>query len=208
MGLYSPSWVLQWAHTVSICPSLVILTFIIWSRHCPLSSLTIITKSLLRFSWWFSRWRIHLQCRRHQRWGSDPWVGKIPLEKGMATHFSIFAWRIPWTEEPGGFMGSQRVRHNWVTKHTAEHKSLLLARNLEIFFSVCLLCKTLNNFLIMGLFVTVIPFYSSIFTWFAFFYRFWWLSEWSIWLCKEFVFLAADWGRDCFVLLCCSDISR
>ena len=37
-----------------------------------------------------------------------------PLEKEMATHSSILAWRIPWTEEPGGlqFMGSQRVRHN------------------------------------------------------------------------------------------------
>ena len=34
-----------------------------------------------------------------------------PLEKGMATHSSILAWRIPWTEEPGGLqsMGSQRV---------------------------------------------------------------------------------------------------
>ena len=34
-----------------------------------------------------------------------------PLEKGMATHSSIHAWRIPWTEEPGGLqsMGSQRV---------------------------------------------------------------------------------------------------
>ena len=34
-----------------------------------------------------------------------------PLEKGMATHSSILAWRIPWTEEPGGlqFTGSQRV---------------------------------------------------------------------------------------------------
>ena len=33
----------------------------------------------------------------------------------MATHSSILAWRIPWTEEPGGLqsMGSQRVRHNW-----------------------------------------------------------------------------------------------
>ena len=30
----------------------------------------------------------------------DPWVGKIPLEKGMATHSSILAWRIPWTGEP------------------------------------------------------------------------------------------------------------
>ena len=37
---------------------------------------------------------------------------EIPLEKGMATHSSIPAWRIPWTEEPGGLqsMESQRVR--------------------------------------------------------------------------------------------------
>ena len=37
-----------------------------------------------------------------------------PLEKGMATHSSILAWRIPWTEEPGGLqsMGLQRVRHD------------------------------------------------------------------------------------------------
>ena len=36
------------------------------------------------------------------------------LEKGMATHSSILAWRIPWTEEPGRLqsMGSQRVRHD------------------------------------------------------------------------------------------------
>ena len=34
-------------------------------------------------------------------------------EKGMATHSSVLAWRIPWTEEPGGLlsMGSQTVRH-------------------------------------------------------------------------------------------------
>ena len=40
-----------------------------------------------------------------------------PLEKGMATHSSILAWRIPWTEEPDGIqsMGSQRVGHDWVT---------------------------------------------------------------------------------------------
>ena len=37
-----------------------------------------------------------------------------PLEKGMATHSSILAWRIPWTEESGGLqsMGSQRVGHD------------------------------------------------------------------------------------------------
>ena len=40
-----------------------------------------------------------------------------PLEKGMATHSSIFAWRIPWTEEPGGLqsMRQQRDRHDWAT---------------------------------------------------------------------------------------------
>ena len=49
------------------------------------------------------------------------WVWSLgqedPLEKGMATHSSIFAWRIPWTEEPGGLQstGSQRVRHDRVT---------------------------------------------------------------------------------------------
>jgi len=37
-----------------------------------------------------------------------------PLEKGMATHSSALAWRISWTEKPGGLqpMGSQRVGHN------------------------------------------------------------------------------------------------
>ena len=37
-----------------------------------------------------------------------------PLEKGMATHSSILAWKIPWMEEPGRllFMGSQRVGHD------------------------------------------------------------------------------------------------
>ena len=40
-----------------------------------------------------------------------------PLEKERATHSSTLAWKIPWTEEPGGpqSMGSQRVRHDWAT---------------------------------------------------------------------------------------------
>ena len=39
---------------------------------------------------------------------------EVPLEKGMATHSIILAWRIPWTKEPGGLqsMGSQRVGHD------------------------------------------------------------------------------------------------
>ena len=40
-----------------------------------------------------------------------------PLEKEMATHSSILAWKIPWTEDPGRlqFMGLQKVRHDWAT---------------------------------------------------------------------------------------------
>ena len=46
----------------------------------------------------------------------ETWVSSLgeedPLEKGMATHSSILAWRIPWTEEPGGLqsMGTQKSR--------------------------------------------------------------------------------------------------
>ena len=52
----------------------------------------------------------------------DTWVWSLgwedPLEKRIATQSTIFAWRIPWTEEPGRVrsMESQRVRCNWVTK--------------------------------------------------------------------------------------------
>ena len=53
------------------------------------------------------------------RW--ETWVPSLgqedPLEKGMAMHSSILAWRIPWTEEPGGLqsMGSQRVGYDRAT---------------------------------------------------------------------------------------------
>ena len=40
-----------------------------------------------------------------------------PLEKGMAAHYSIFAWESPWTEEPAGLqsMVSQRIKYDWQT---------------------------------------------------------------------------------------------
>ena len=55
------------------------------------------------------------QCRRHKRRIFDPWCWEDTLEESMATHSSIFACRIPGSEEPDGlqFTGSQRVRHNW-----------------------------------------------------------------------------------------------
>ena len=54
----------------------------------------------------------------------ETWVQSLgwedPLEKGMATHSNILAWRISWTEESGRlqFTGSQRVRHDWATSNT------------------------------------------------------------------------------------------
>ena len=56
------------------------------------------------------------QCRTHKRRAQSlGW--EDPLEEGMATPSGILAWRIPWTEEPGGLQsaGSQRVRHDSVT---------------------------------------------------------------------------------------------
>ena len=56
-----------------------------------------------------------------------------PLQKGMATHSSVLAWRIPWAEEPSGLqsMGLHRVGHNWATN---THQILRV--------------KILNNFLL------------------------------------------------------------
>jgi len=60
----------------------------------------------------------------------ETWVGSLgqedPLEEGMATRSSILAWRIQWTEEPGGLqsLGSQTAGHNWsdlAHTHTYTH---------------------------------------------------------------------------------------
>ena len=57
--------------------------------------------------------RIHQPTQETQATQVQSLGGEDPLEEEMATHSSILAWRIPWTEEPGGLqsMGSQRVRH-------------------------------------------------------------------------------------------------
>ena len=67
----------------------------------------------------------------------EMWVQSLswedPLEKEMATHSSILAWRIPRTEEPCGLqsMGSQRVRHDWATE---EHFILHQVTDLRLLF--------------------------------------------------------------------------
>ena len=53
-----------------------------------------------------------------KQWDVETQVGSLgqedPLEEEMTTHSGILAWRIPWTEEPGGLwcVGSQRIRHD------------------------------------------------------------------------------------------------
>ena len=62
------------------------------------------------------------------------WVWSLgredPLEEEMTIHSSILAWRIPWTEEPGGLqsMGSWRVWHEWAHTHTSSVSSVVQRR--------------------------------------------------------------------------------
>ena len=57
-----------------------------------------------------------------------------PLEEGMATHSSILAWRISWTEEPGGLQsaGSQRFGHNG-----SDSAHILRDQNTQVFAPWC-----------------------------------------------------------------------
>ena len=61
--------------------------------------------------------------RRCKRPGLGPRVREDPWEEGMAFYSSIFAWRIPWAEEPGRLqsIGSHRVRHDWRDDLTCMH---------------------------------------------------------------------------------------
>ena len=58
------------------------------------------------------------QCKRRKRHGFSPWVRKIPLEKEMATRYSILAWRIPWTVEPGGLQSMELQSRTWLSTYT------------------------------------------------------------------------------------------
>ena len=61
------------------------------------------------------------------------WETWVWSQDGRWSHSSILAWRIPWTEEPGGLqsMGSQRVGHNWVTNPFTFHLVLTSQRSLK-----------------------------------------------------------------------------
>ena len=88
---------------------------ILWSLY--------IFNCLTSISLWikFPQWlRIWMPMQETQ----ETWIWSLgqedPLEEEMATHSSVLAWRIPWSEEPGGLqsMGSQRIGHGWACTHT------------------------------------------------------------------------------------------
>ena len=88
------------------------------------------------------------QCRRHIRHRSDPCLGQEEaLEKEIATHSNILAWRIPWTEESAGLhsMGSHRVGHGWVTTHTHTHYIYCFSQDLIILFYLFGFFKSFNT---------------------------------------------------------------
>ena len=60
-----------------------------------------------------------LQCRRQADLGSVPWWARYPGGGRWQPTPIILAWKIPWTEEPGGLQskGLQIVGHDWATKH-------------------------------------------------------------------------------------------
>ena len=74
----------------------------------------------------FSRWasliaQLVKNLPAMQETGFNPWVGKIPLEEEMATHFSILAWRIPYTEDPGGSIDRGVAKNQTGLKRLSTH---------------------------------------------------------------------------------------
>ena len=115
--------VLMWASD-KMCLSLSVC-YIRYIFMYSLLKLKIFTQ-MLKINTMSNNLRASLVAQRLKRLPAmwEMWVQSLgredPLEKEMATHSSILAWRIPWMEEPGGLQstGSQRVGHDWATSLT------------------------------------------------------------------------------------------
>ena len=109
-------------NTVLMRETIITNMFVLRAKHCICHFIISMSVSP-ELPRWFSGKESTCQC---ERCGFHPWVRKIhPLEKEMATHSGILAWRIPWTEEPGGLQstGSQRVGHDRATAHARPRKA-------------------------------------------------------------------------------------
>ena len=89
----------------------------LWDRLKPIGSKVNLTTGLISMGFPGGSVVKNLPAMQEIRVRSLGW--EDPLEKGMATHSSILAWRIPWTEEPGGLqsMGLQRAGQDRVTNN-------------------------------------------------------------------------------------------
>ena len=82
-----------------------------------------------------------------------------PLEKGMATHSNILAWRISWPEEPGESMGLQRFRHDIATNtttiyvHIYTYTCLLRPKIFMLIFSVHFFLENIEWFYLIILYL-------------------------------------------------------
>ena len=103
---------------------------------------------MFAFLWWgidrIDNWDILLslksslvaQMTKNSPAMQETWVWsrsqEDPLEKEMATQSSILVWRTLWTEEPGGFMGSESVRHDWATMQALSLKIKLTWKRRQV----------------------------------------------------------------------------
>ena len=124
-----------------------------------------------------------------------------PLEKGMATHSSILALRIPWTDEPDGLqsMGSQGVGHNWATNTLTFTQSFSLFLNGSYSMYSCL---WLLSFVLMSVIVIQVSVYlSHLFFFVAVYYSVVWIHHpwccqcWLVWTVLLWIFLYTYFGE-------------
>ena len=98
--------------------------------------------------WYFSKCLV-AQLVKNPPAMQEMWIRffgqKDPLEKGMATHSRILAWRIAWAEEPGGLqsMGSQRVRHGWATNTFTSQRARVILNKMNILLKLKIKIKNL-----------------------------------------------------------------
>ena len=105
---------------------------------------------------WLSGQRIRLQCRMKEKrvWSLGH---EDPLEKGMATHSNILAWRIPWTEEPGGalvhMVTNSWMQLKWLNTHTHIHThTIIISLSISSFRSTSIYLMYLDA-LMLGTYV-------------------------------------------------------